>query len=377
MKHILFFIPTLSNGGAERVLCNLVNKLCLIEDFDISVLTLFKDDRSKLLYKIKYSYVFSFKFRGNVHLLKIFPAVWLYNWMIGKDHRYDIVVSFLQSPTMRIVGACNNPFVKKVNWIHNEFHSLDQLASIYRSTQECVKSLTSYDATVYVANSAKEAMEKCLPVMSMTKSFVIYNVNDFDSILQKAEEKVEDGIFNNETFNIISVGRFTKQKGFDRLIRTIKFLKDRNINAELYLLGDGILKNEYLSIAKNLGVKEKLHLLGFKTNPFKYVKGADLFVCSSLHEGYSTAVTESLIVGTPVVTTMCSGMLELLGDSKYGVICKNEDDSLQNTVLELIKDLNKYNYYKVMAARRGKELMSLNNLNSVIKLFNNLGKDEN
>ena len=72
MRRILFFIPTLSNGGAERVLCNLVNKLCQIEDFDISVLTLFKDNRNKLSFKVKYSYVFSLKFRGNVHLLKIF-----------------------------------------------------------------------------------------------------------------------------------------------------------------------------------------------------------------------------------------------------------------------------------------------------------------
>lgn len=369
MRRILFFIPTLSNGGAERVLCNLVNKLCLIEDFDISVLTLFKDNRNKLSFKVKYSYVFSLKFRGNVHLLKIFPATWLYKWMIEKDHKYDIVVSYLQSPTMRIVGACNNPFVKKVNWIHNEFHSLNQLTSIYRSTQECIKSLTSYNATVYVANSAKEAMEECLPEMSKIKSFVIYNVNDFDSILQKAKENVEDGVFNNETFNIISVGRFTKQKGFDRLIRTIKFLKDRNVNAELYLLGDGILKKEYLSIAKNLGVKEKLHLLGFKTNPFKYVKGADLFVCSSLHEGYSTAVTESLVLGTPVVTTMCSGMLELLGDSKYGVICKNDDDCLSTTVFELIKDRDKYNHYKMMAIKRGKELSSQDNIMPVVELF--------
>ena len=48
MIHILFFIPTLSNGGAERVLCNLVNKLCEAEGYDVSVLTLFKDNRNKL-----------------------------------------------------------------------------------------------------------------------------------------------------------------------------------------------------------------------------------------------------------------------------------------------------------------------------------------
>lgn len=53
--------------------------------------------------------------------------------------------------------------------------------------------------------------------------------------------------------------------------------------------------------------------LGYRDNPYKYVKKADLYVCSSRREGFSTAVTEALIVGTPVVSTNCSGAYELLG----------------------------------------------------------------
>lgn len=372
MIRVLFFIPTLSTGGAERVLCNLVNKLCEVDGLNISVLTLFKDERCKLSAKIDYSYVFAHKFRGNVQLLKLFPPTWLYNRMISVRGKYDIVVSYLQSPTMRIVGGCKDLSVKLVNWIHNEFHTLSKLTLVYRSRKECIRSLTHYNATVYVANSAREAMKECLPDIAGANSYVIYNVNDFDKILRSSVEKIDDVIFSRKSFNLISVGRFTEQKAFDRLIRLIKFLQKNDLSAELFLLGDGSLKEKYIEEATKLCISDKVHLLGFKANPFKYVRSADLFVCSSLHEGYSTAVTEALVVGTPVVATQCSGMAELLGDNEFGLICANEENDLANTVLDLIQDSNKYEYYKAMAIQRGRELMRQNNVKPVINLFNTL-----
>lgn len=331
---------------------------------------MFKDERSKLSEKVDYSYVFTYKFRGNVPVLKLFSATWLYDKMIGPRGKYDIVISYLQSPTMRIVSGCKDSSVKLINWIHNEFHSLSKLKRIYRSEKECIKSLMSYDATVYVANSAREAMKECLPEIAGSNSYVIYNVNDFDSILKQSVERIDDVVFSDKTFNIISVGRFTRQKAFDRLVRMIKFLKDKGIETELFLLGDGSLKDSYISEAEKLHVRNNLHLLGFKTNPFKYVRAADLFVCSSLFEGYSTAVTESLVVGTPVVATQCSGMVELLGDSKYGLISPNKEEDLFNIVFALAKDRDKYVHYKLMAIQRGQEVMKQNNIIPVIDLFN-------
>lgn len=69
--------------------------------------------------------------------------------------------------------------------------------------------------------------------------------------------------------------------------------------------------------------------LGYRDNPYKYVKKADLYVCSSRREGFSTAVTEALIVGTPVVSTNCSGAYELLGkNNEYGIVTENNEDAL-------------------------------------------------
>ena len=68
-------------------------------------------------------------------------------------------------------------------------------------------------------------------------------------------------------------------------------------------------------------------LLGYQTNPYKYVAGCDLFVCSSYAEGFSTAATEALIVGTTVCTVEVSGMKEMLGENnEYGIVTENSEE---------------------------------------------------
>ena len=81
--------------------------------------------------------------------------------------------------------------------------------------------------------------------------------------------------------------------------------------------------------------------MGYKENPYKYLAKCDLFVCSSYSEGFSTAVTEALILGIPVVTTYVSGMTELLGDNEYGIITSNDEISLYEAIKLLINDEKK------------------------------------
>ena len=107
-------------------------------------------------------------------------------------------------------------------------------------------------------------------------------------------------------------------------------------NWQLYILGQGEQKSLIESMIMKYGLQEHIYLLGYDMNPYKYVSKMDVFVCSSYKEGYSTAVTESLVVGTPVITTDCSGMSEILGDSKAGVIVENSDEGLKVVLEDLL-----------------------------------------
>lgn len=365
MKKILFFIPTLTGRGAEKVLVNLVNNIDKTK-FDVTVMTLFNVgvNIKNLDESIEYKYVFNKLFRGNKHLFKVFKPKQLFNFMI-KD-TYDVIISYLEGPTTRIVSGCNNKNTKIVNWVHNEFHNTYRLKSSYRNEKEMKKCYEKYDSTIFVAESAKKAFEKTMPsVMSNLK--VLYNTVDTDLIKSKSLEKINDLSYEGDKINLISVGKFTHQKGYERLLKVIsKLVNEDNMNIHLYLLGNGDQENKYKEIILENNIKDNVTLLGFKSNPYKYVKNADLFVCSSYYEGYSTAVTESIIVGTPVITTLCSGMEEMLGrNGEYGMIVENSDIELYNGLKLLLNNPELIHELKVKADSRSEFFNMINTVKSV------------
>lgn len=369
IKRILFFITSLAGGGAEKVLVNMVNHLDE-KEYDITVQTLFDEgiNKKSLSDKIKYKSVFKKSFRGNIHFFKLFNSKILYQRFVHGD--YDIVVSYFQGATTRIVSGCPDPEVKLVQWIHNEFHTEDKIVKCYRSRKECLNAQKRFDATAYVAQTVKSIYEETFPGI-VRNGRVVYNVVETDKIRRLAEEVIDDVNFQKNCINMISVGRMVEQKAFDRLIRIVKKLVflDR-LPVHLFLLGQGILKEKLELLVKENDLEQNITFLGYKENPYKYVKKSDVFVCSSLHEGFSTAVTEALIVGTPVITTECSGMKELLGNNQdYGVVTENDEESLYLGLKELLLYPEKLKFYKEKAKDRGETFNVKNRIKEIDDFF--------
>ena len=118
------------------------------------------------------------------------------------------------------------------------------------------------------------------------------------------------------------------------------------------------------------GNSESFTFLGFQENPYKYVSKADLFVCSSRREGFSTAVSEALVLGVPVVSTDCSGARELLGEhDEYGLVTENNEEALYQGVRRVLDDPALLAYYKKMAAERGKIFDTTSTVKAVEKML--------
>ncbi len=369
--NILFLIPTLKGGGAERVLLNLLYNLP--ENlYNIELVSIFRGDLPKDLSQIKYRYMFKKVFRGNIQLFKLASPKWLFKHFIGDPNQYDIIISYLHSPTMRIVGGAKDSTAKLVNWIHNEFKSTSELSRMFRSLKEFETVMKGYDRTIFVAESARLSTVKLLPFLEQN-SKTIYNTIESDVILAKAKEPVDDVNFSEDTFNLISVGRFSQAKAFDRLLRIVKRLADSGRKVHLHLLGKGGLEKNYKDEIRRLEIEGMVSFPGFVDNPYKYVANADLFVCSSIHEGFSTAVTESLIVGTPVVTTLCSGMEELLGSNgEYGIITDNNEKALSDAVIRVVESPELMKELKSKAIARGRQFSKEKTVNDVVELFREL-----
>lgn len=352
MKKVLLIIPTLSHGGAEKVLVNLTNNLDK-NIFDITVQTLFDGGVNKQYLKphIKTKSVFKKIFPGNSKILMLFSPEFLYKRFI-KEH-YDIIVSYLEGPTARIASGCTDENTKLVSWIHCKMDT-EKAASVgFRSFSEARKCYTKFDYTACVSQWVKSWF---VDTFDFKKPIgVLYNTIETDEIIAKSNEPIDDVAFEKDCFNIISVGKVIAVKAFMRLAHIHKRLLDDGIKNHIYILGVG---DEQPKIEKYLvdnHLTDTFTFLGYDTNPYKYVKACNLYVCSSLSEGFSTSVTESLIVGTPVVTTLCSGMQEMLGENnEYGIVTENNEDALYEGVKKMLTTPNMLENYAQKAFERGK-----------------------
>lgn len=350
-KKILFLIPNLKHGGAEKVLVNLVNNLDR-EKYDVTVQTLFDVGVHKkaLLPHIKYRAVFPREFRGNNRLFQLFPASFLWRHMVKGT--YDIAASYLEGPTSRILSGCLAPETKRVAWLHIELNT-PALASLgFRNQAEAQRAYLGFDRVIAVSQRVKECFLE--NIGAEIPVAVLYNTNETEQILQKAQIPVEDPRFQTDEITLCSVAKLMKTKGFDRLLSAHSRLLKEGYPHRVYILGIGEEQRALEQKITEYGVQDSFLLLGFQENPYQYVSRCDLYVCSSRREGFSTAVTEALIVGTPVVSTDCSGARELLGDNdEYGLVVENSEEGVYQGMKRMLSDPPLLAHYKEKAKERG------------------------
>ncbi len=351
MKKILFLIHDLGQGGAEKVLVNLVNNMDRTK-FDISVTVLFGGGVNEQFLKpdIHFHSVFPKEVPGNSKLMKLLTPKQLHKLCV-KEH-YDIEVSYLEGPSARVISGCQDENTKLVSWIHCTMHSKKDIAGSFRSYREAAACYLRFDRNVFVSSEIMNAFQEHCPLSSAE---VLYNTNASEKIIRMADEPIESGFYRDGEITIIGIGKIVEVKGFDRLARVHMRLRDNGYPLHIYILGQGNQKEEIVAYLEQHQLTDSFTFLGYQTNPYKYMKNSDIFVCSSHSEGFSTAATEALIVGTPVVTTLVSGMKEMLGENnEYGVITANNEDALYEGIKQLLDDPAVLLHYKAQAIERGK-----------------------
>ena len=362
MIKILFLIHDLGHGGAEKVLVNLVNNMDPGR-FDVSVTALFGGiNRQFLAPHVRCRVVFPNVFPGNSQVMKLLTPQQLHRLFIPE--RYDIEVSYLEGTCARIISGCTDPGTKKVCWIHIEQRTKKRAAASFRSSREAMECYGRFDRIVCVSDGVRKDFLELLPVAVQTD--VLRNTNETGKILTSAGDAVEDGLFSDREIRLVGVGKLVKHKGFQRLIPMVKKLRDAGHPVHLYILGTGPMEQALKHLAAGLGVSDAVTLLGYRINPYKYVARCDLFVCASFAEGFSTAATESLIVGTPVCTVEVSGMKELLGEhNEWGIVTENDDGALYEGIRRLLDDPVLLAHYRGRAAERGKTFSTEDSVSAV------------
>lgn len=370
MIRVMFLIHDLGPGGAEKVLVNLVNNMDRSR-FDITVIALFGGGVNEQFLKpdIHYKVIFKKSFPGNSHVMKLFSPELLHKMVVRE--RFDIEVSYLEGPSARIVSGCPSMETKLVSWIHVEQKTTAKAARSFRSYREALACYKRFDRTIGVSNTVKEDFLHLFPLDKPME--VLYNTNESRKVLALSEEAVEGDLFEPDEIKLVGVGKILTTKGFDRLARIHVRLRRDGYPVHTYILGTGPQQREIEKYLEDQDEQSSYTFLGYQTNPYRYVARCDLFVCASHAEGFSTAATEALIVGTPVCTTEVSGMREMLGEgNEWGIVTQNNEEALYQGIKRLLDDPALLAYYREKAKERGKAFSTEKTVRAVEEMMERL-----
>lgn len=351
-KKVLFSINTFLVGGIEKALLELLKNEEL-KKYDLTLLIGYKLGEVEKLkeqipshVKVKYildDEIYTKGKRKKVQgtLTKIEKILdesisWLKKITFKKRllkivKNYDVLVDY----DMTLAPYAKNIPLKKIVYCH---FSLKHYNRGIKSRQHKLgKRLNFYDKVIVISQDMKQEAELIFPFLS-NKIEKIYNSFNIDDIETKSKiYSKEDEIYLDNKY-ILAVGRLEEtQKDFTTLLNAYSLIH-KKINEKLYILGDGRHREQLEIHAERLGIKDKVIFLGFKNNPYIWIKNASVFVHSSKFEGLPTVLIEALILGTPIVATDCpTGPREILEDGKNGILTKIGDpEELSEGILKIL-----------------------------------------
>lgn len=360
MKKFLFMLPSLRTGGMERVFVTIANLLVRAGN-SVTAVTFNPemdmkgdlDEKVEVIYK-----------EPKKHLGKIIPYIrhtmydnglWetrasarqLYKYYIG-DNKYDIEIAFFRGRCVKIISGSTNPDSRKIAWVHSDFTKCEGIEGNFKGMDAVKKAYSVFDKIVCVSKPAEKAFAQVIGLDE--KTVTIQNCVPVSDITEKSKAPCD---FEKKCFTVMSVGRLHKVKGYDRLIRACARLQKAGTPLDLVIIGKGDEAENLRSLAAELDYPN-LTLLGQQDNPYRYVKNADLYVCSSFYEGFNLTIAEALALGVPALSTDCSGPCEILNNGEYGMIVENSEDGLYNGMLKLIQDPELLEKYKSKTKERTK-----------------------
>lgn len=343
MFKIFLIIPSLHRGGAEKVTSILANHLNK-QEFNISLVLLEK----------RGSYLKDLNKEVNIIDLNIQNVRKAVSPIISliKKEQPDLVFSTLGHLNLmlmmfKFLMPKKTKFIGREASIPSILNKKEKYPKIFNFLYKIL--YPKFDLIICQSQYMKRDLINNYSI-SKDKIQVINNPLDFSSIEKKTENK--NNPFSMDTKNIIAVGSLEEVKGYDLLIKAIAKI-NRN-DFKLSIIGEGSKKGELEKLIKNLDLENKVQLLGFKENPYLYMKYADIGILSSKFEGFPNTILETLSCKTPVIAFKCpGGVEEIILDNINGWFVQSENVNKLSETIEkhLDSKLSKSEIYESVYSR--------------------------
>lgn len=373
-KKIMFVIPSLAGGGAEKVIVLILRHLDRTRFEPIVVVfSAVNDYKEDIPPDVR---IISLNKKNRFDNLRLVPAL----SSVIRAERPDLICSFLYyanyiSVLARKISGLDIPLVFTEHANLSERTKKPRLLSL---TMMLVKKLyPSADCIVSVSKGVKDDLVANFGILQ-ERSFIIHNPIEIDRIQVLTKEEVEHPWFKERRPVIIACGRLTAQKNYPLLLRAFNIASKEITDLRLIILGEGLLKQELIAYAEELGISDKVAFMGFQKNPFKYIARAKVLVLSSLYEGFGNVLAETMACGTAAISTRCpSGPDEIITDGVNGILVPVDDDvGMADAILRLLKDENLRMRIAKAGRKRARDFMAEKIVKKYEELFELFTRDQ-
>ena len=268
---------------------------------------------------------------------KTFAAhrIWLemMKTMPNMEKEYDIALAYWGDRTMFYM-IDKVKAKKKIAWLHFDYGKPPREDALYEMY------FRACDRVITVSSEIENSLKKALPSIA-DKVMTVENVIDSQEILRAAEESA-DFADDFSGIRILSVGRICEQKGYDLAAPAIARLVSEGYSIKWYIIGKGSAEEEKWLAEKicACGAENAISILGIRKNPYPYIKGADIYMQPSRHEGKPIAVEEAKILCKPILVTDYTSAQEQLDGGKLGIIKEISEEGIYRGLKELLDNPN-------------------------------------
>ncbi len=361
-KKILFAIGNMEIGGIQKSLCELLSNihnkyditLCCIKKTghylellpdDIKVI-----DAGKLAATTEYPSNETKKFGFFCYAFRIFCTVWtkffgkkfpyfLITKVFGKFlGEYDAAISFSQPINDKQIGIISNELIlygcrskNKIGFIHCDFENYGGNSPYNRSLYK------KFDKVACVSDSVGNVFKKCVP-HAAHKTFTVYNTHNFEYIKKSASDNPE--IYTGKPV-VITVSRLAPEKGLIRCLDAFTKLRQTFPDIQWHIIGGGPEEKKLLREIEFHNLENTVILHGNQTNPYRFMKNADLFLLPSYHEASPMVFREAACLNLPVLTTDTLSAVEMIGNKNLGMVCSGNE--ICNSLLHMLTNIETYN----------------------------------
>lgn len=352
MKNILFIMPALPGGGAEKVLVDVLKnidkdkyKLTLLLEFRDGVYMSSLPKNVEVIYLCRKSTIWLERFHRCLSIIKCYHLFHSLFYRLAplaklRGRRFDTIVSFMEGEAVRLHSYIATKARRNVSWVHIDFKKKHWSLDFFRNKNHELKCYSKMDEIVFVSDDARKSFLEVYP-LDPGRCSVLYNLIDKSEILRLADSQN----IGKHKFTICMVGRLNQQKRYDRALEALRLLKDAGCDVVLWILGVGELEQELKLKAEELGVLDMCDFKGFVRPAYPYMKVADVFLNTSEAEGYPLVLCEALCLGLPVVATDITGAHEILDNSEFGLLVQEDVQDIYQGLKKMIdNDLMRAEY---------------------------------